>query len=369
MSWASRREARRAAVTVEVGPAGRDVRRRRRVSGLWSLASPAAAAALIVWGMPAVSGVGWGRVLAELAGLRAWQLLILAALWLAGLWAYSFVLTASLPGLRNWQGFTLNTVGSAISNLLPFGGAAGVAVLYALTAGWGFSRRAVTASALVTGIWNLLARLALPAAGALLLVAGGVIPDPRMTAAVVITSIILAGAVIAIVLMLRSVAVADHLGAALDLAARLLPARWRPRPGGIVAVLWRLQATTAGLVRRAWPRLTLATAAYLGLQAVLLAGCLRAAGVHLPITETLAAFAVNRALTTAVVTPGGIGIAETGTLALLLGIGAPAPQATAGVLLFAAFTYALEIPLGGLAWVVVLTRRRRRQRRLTGSPS
>ena len=131
----------------------------------------------------------------------------------------------------------------------------------------------------------------------------------------------------------------------------------------------RLQTTTSDLIRRAWPRLTLATAAYLGLQAVLLAGCLRAAGVHLPITETLAAFAVNRALTTAVVTPGGVGITETGTLALLLSLGAPAPQATAGVLLFAAFTYALEIPLGGLAWAVVLTRRRRRQRRLTGSPS
>jgi len=334
-----------------------------------SLASLAAAAALIVWGMPAISGVRWSQVLAELAGLRAWQLLTLTALWLAGLWAYSFVLTASLPGLRNWQGFTLNTVGSAISNLLPFGGAAGVAVLYALTAGWGFSRRAVTASVLVTGIWNLLARLALPAAGALLLVTGGVIPNPRITAAVVITSIILASAVIAIVLALRSVTAAYHLAAALDVAARLLPGRWRPRPGGIDAALRRLQATTAGLVRRAWPRLTLATAAYLGLQAVLLAGCLRAAGLHLPVTEILAAFAVNRALTTAVVTPGGVGITETGTLALLLTLGAPAPQATAGVLLFAAFTYALEIPLGGIAWVVVLTRRRRRQRRLTGSPN
>ena len=225
MSRASRREAHQAALAADadIRPGRRD-RRRRRIRGLWSLASLAAAAALIVWGMPAVSGVGWGRVLAELAGLRAWQLLMLTALWLAGLWAYSFVLTASLPGLRNWQGFTLNTVGSAISNLLPFGGAAGVAVLYALTASWGFSRRAVTASALVTGIWNLLARLALPAAGALLLVAGGVIPDRRITAAVVITSIILAGAVIAIVLVLRSVTVADHLGAALDLAARLLPA-------------------------------------------------------------------------------------------------------------------------------------------------
>ena len=64
--------------------------------------------------------------------------------------------------------------------------------------------------------------------------------------------------------------------------------------------------------------------------------------------------------TTAVITPGGVGITETGTLALLLSFGAPAPQATAGVLLFAAFAYALEIPLGGLTWVVVLTCRHHR---------
>ena len=47
MSWASPREARRAAVTAEVGPAGRDVQRRRRVALCcrWSRA----AAAAVVW--------------------------------------------------------------------------------------------------------------------------------------------------------------------------------------------------------------------------------------------------------------------------------------------------------------------------------
>ena len=368
MSWASPRDGRQAAVSADVGPGGRGAGR-RRVRTLLSLASLVAAAALIVWGMPAVSGLRWSQILAELSGLRFSQLVILTALWLAGLWAYSFVLTASLPGLRNWQGFTLNTVGSAVSNLLPFGGAAGVAVLYALTAGWGFTRRAVTTSVLITGIWNLLARLALPAAGALLLVGGGLIPDRRITAAVLITSVVLTAAVIATMLTLHSVAAADRLGAALELAVRLLPRRWRPRPGGIAAALRRLQAATSDLIRRAWPQLTLATAAYLALQAGLLAGCMRAAGVHLPVTETLAAFTISRALATVVVTPGGVGITETGTLALLLSFGAPAPQATAGVLLFAAFAYALEIPLGGLTWVVVLTCRRRKQHRLAGSPT
>ena len=136
---------------------------------------------------------------------------------------------------------------------------------------------------------------------------------------------------------------------------------------GIAVAFQRLQTTTSDLVHRAWPRLTLATAAYVGLQATLLAGCLGAAGAHLPIAVTLAAFAVNRALTTAIVTPGGVGITETGTLALLLSLGAPASPATAGVLLFGTFTYALEIPLGGLMWTAVLTSRYHPPRRPTAT--
>ena len=102
MSWASWRDGRQAAVSADVDRGGRGARR-RRVRTLLSLASFVTAAVLIVWGMPAVSGLRWSQILAALSGLRVWQLVILTALWVAGLWAYSFVLTASLPGLRNWQ--------------------------------------------------------------------------------------------------------------------------------------------------------------------------------------------------------------------------------------------------------------------------
>ena len=354
-------------MTRHPGPGGPTFRQRRLVRGLLSLASLIAAAGLIGWGMPAVAGVRWSQVLAELAELRAWQLVVLTTLWLAGLWVYTFVLTAALPGLRNWQGFALNATGSAVSNLLPFGGAAGVAVTYTLASGWGFPRRAVIVSTLVTGIWNILIRLTLPAAGTLLLVANHLIPNQRIIAAAAITSTVVLGGAFATVLALRSPAAANRLGTALDTAAQLLPRSWRPRRPGIAVAFQRLQTTTSDLVHRAWPRLTLGTAAYVGLQATLLAGCLGAAGAHLPIAVTLAAFAVNRALTTAIVTPGGVGITETGTLALLLSLGAPPSPATAGVLLFGTFTYALEIPLGGLMWTAVLTSRYHPSRRPTAT--
>ena len=50
---------------------------------------------------------------------------------------YSGVLTTSLPGLTHPQALVLNFAGSAVSNVVPFGGAAGVAATYTITMSWG----------------------------------------------------------------------------------------------------------------------------------------------------------------------------------------------------------------------------------------
>jgi uncharacterized protein (TIRG00374 family) len=73
--------------------------------------------------------------------------------------------------------------------------------------------------------------------------------------------------------------------------------------------------------------------------------------------EVYAAFAFNRLLTTIPLTPSGVGIAETGTVALLTAFGAATNPATAAVLLYSTFTYLLEIPLGALGWGVWATRK------------
>ena len=63
----------------------------------------------------------------------------------------------------------------------------------------------------------------------------------------------------------------------------------------------------------------------------------------------LAAFAVERVLTLVVLTPGGAGLAETGTVGVLVAFGVDPASAVAGVLLYRLFTFALEIPVGGAA--------------------
>ena len=87
------------------------------------------------------------------------------------------------------------------------------------------------------------------------------------------------------------------------------------------------------------------------LQFALFWACLTAAGAHLGIGAVIAAFALSRLLTTAPITPGGAGVSESGTAALLIALGAQPASTAAALLLFAFFSYAMEIPVGGLAWL------------------
>ena len=301
-----------------------------------SAASLALAAYLVAALVPALGGVGWAALGQRLADVGPAPLLGLTALWLAGLWAYTHVLTGSLPGLRRTRAFSLNAAGSAVSNLLPFGGAAGVAVTAVMASSWGHTARAIATSAVVTGLWNAVFRVALPVVA--LAVQGAAVLGHGVLAATTATAGALALAVVALTRL-------RWLAGLLGGRAR----RW----------LLRLHRETGQVVRAGWVGMTLGMTAYLVLQALLLWCCLAATGARLPLAALVAAFAVSRLLTLAVITPGGFGVSENGTIALLLALGTPPEPAAAGVLLFAFFTYVLEIPLGGALWLSWSVRRAR----------
>src|SRR2546423_15587525 len=107
-----------------------------------SVGSLALAVAVIAVGMPYVTGVGWPEVIALLSALPSLTVLWLVALWLAGVGAYTFVITAPLPGLSHAPAFLLDTAGPAGSNLAPFGGAAGGALASVVSRGWAVPPRA-----------------------------------------------------------------------------------------------------------------------------------------------------------------------------------------------------------------------------------
>ena len=308
--------------------------------------------ALLVLVLPSVTGASWESATKALASVSLWQLAGLTALWLIGLWAYSFVLAASLPGLTKGQGFVLNLVGSGASNLVPFGGAVGVGVTWTMARQYGFTHRAIGLYTAVTGIWNLLARLALPLAGLVaLLVVGARVSGPMLLAAGA-GAAVCAVVVTLVVAALVSNRFAGHLIAVIVRAAgSIARLTGRPEPEGLESSLSSQRTSAVELLKRGRGGLVVGMLAYLVLQGVLMWACLAAVGSDLGWAEVTAAYACGRMLTTVVLTPGGTGFAETGTAAVLIALGGDPVVSVAGVLLFSFFTFVCEIPGGALAYL------------------
>ncbi|MFJ2030112.1 YbhN family protein [Streptosporangium sp. NPDC087985] len=306
-------------------------------------------AAVLISFLPSIAGTTWGQLYDRFAQVGWGTVAVLTALWAAGLWAYTFVLSASLPGLSKWRALLINCVGSGVSNVLPFGGAVGVAMTFAMTTTWGFKRQPVVVSTVVTGVWNMLSRFLLPAVGLICLLGAGQVPDHRLAVAAGTGGALLLGIVALLSAALYREHVADLLGRGMDRVIGALPIKRKRR---MRELLLDLRHSTIEITRTRWPRLTLGMIAYMGLQCVLFIGCLQATGSEIAIPEAIAAFAVNRVLTTAVITPGGSGISESATVLALLGFGVAPAAATASVLLFWIFAHLIEIPVGWLAWTV-----------------
>jgi uncharacterized membrane protein YbhN (UPF0104 family) len=312
------------------------------------------AAGVLLVALPYVVGVDWGQIGRVLGRLSITTMVGLVLLWIIGLWVYTYVMTASLPRLSNWRAFLLNAAGSSVSNILPFGGAAGVAITFAMCRSWGFRNGPVAVSTVVTGVWNILVKLLLPVIGIGALLFAGEVPDKRLGTAAVLGCAMLLGIVAVVVLTLYSEAAAERIQEVLLRLAERMPRRLRQPARRVGGAVLRLRHTTIDVLRTGWAGLSIGMIVYVLLQGALLAACLWATGVMGSGTgfgwaEAVAAFALNRILTTAVVTPAGTGISETGTAALLVHLGAAPAPATAAVLLYMLFTHTLEIPLGGLA--------------------
>jgi putative heme transporter len=286
----------------------------------------AVAAGLLVVIFPVVSGAPWRSVATTVTSIPVVALGGLVVLWLAGLVAHTVTLTAALPGLTHRRALLLSLTGSAVANVLPLGGVAGVALNYRMTRRWGFTPAAFASYTVVTNLWDVLAKLLLPALVVPLLVLGlPVGPGPRHLMVVAVVALPVVGGLTLLVIA-------------------------RPRVlGRLGQGAERVRAHVAGVVSSGWQRLSLGMAAYALLLFVLLAMCLTVTGAAVPPAFVLIGFCVERLTTLVGLTPGGLGLVEVGLAgALLLAPGADAAGVAAGTLFYRALTFGLEIPVGGL---------------------
>lgn len=309
-----------------------------------------AAAVLVAYGLPWAAHTTWSEIGAALGQVHLAVALGLLAVTVLALYGYTWTLTGSLPGLTHPQGLMVNVIGSAAGNLLPGGGAVGSAATFAVYRSWGFSATAISTSLVVTGVWNVAARMLLPVIGigALVLTNQDL---PRGVAGSAGVGVLVAAALLAVFAgIVSSDAFADRAGRALQALVGPVLARFGRTPD-VVGAVRGLRSTCAAVVRTGWRSMTFGVVSFLGIQCVLFGLCLRATGATPTITHVVAAFAIGRLLSAVGITPGGLGVAEAGTTAALVALGEPHAASAAGVLLFTCYSHLAELPLGAVGFL------------------
>ena len=314
-------------------------------------------AAIFAFALPHFAS--YRSVWASMAAMTGTQVLLVGAAAAASMASTWVMICSVLPSIRLRQAAVVNLGSNAVANTLPAGGALAMGVSWAMLSSWDVSTAEYVLYTLVSGIWNVFARLGLPVLALLVLATAGarVRPGAGLIAAAAVGLVLLAASAAGLRLLVRSESFAFRAGrvlqVALVVACRVVRRQasfdvpgsllgFRHQAGALIAARgWRITATTA--------------AANLTLWLVLLA-CLRGVGLsqaQVTWQASLAAFAFVRLLTVLPITPGGLGITELGLIGVLAA-GADhraAAQVTAAVLLYRAVTYLPPIPLGAIAFL------------------
>ncbi|HVB43058.1 MAG TPA: YbhN family protein [Streptosporangiaceae bacterium] len=303
--------------------------------------------------LPRISSYGqeWHSVAA-----MTWPGILLVSSAAAGSLAATWVMIrAFLPQLRMHQAAAVSLGSSAVANTVPAGGAVALGLTWRMLASWGIGTQDFVRYTLVSGLWNVFARLSLPVIALLALAvsgkSGGIPPAAAYSGAGALF-VVAAG----LRFLLRSKNCATLAGRVLQRMETLGCRLARRRPSRRLADgLLSFRADTSAMLAERGIRITVtAVLANIAFWLVLLA-CLRASGLtqgQVSWQASLAAFAAVRLVTVLPLTPGGLGIVELGLTAPLiggLGSGASA-RVAAAVLLYRALTYLPSLPLGALAY-------------------
>jgi glycosyltransferase involved in cell wall biosynthesis/uncharacterized membrane protein YbhN (UPF0104 family) len=319
---------------------------------LWArlrfLASWLLALALVAVVLPRTVDVSWHGVLPVLRAVHWPALMALIVLWLLGLVVHSFVLTAAAPALTHRRAMALNMTGSAVANVVPLGGAAGVELNRRMMRAWGIDTRSFAGYTFLTNLWDVGSKLLLPVVGVIVLARAGERVSPQLKSVSLLAGVNFGGLAAFAAVLLLSPRGTGRLGHVIERVLRVgLRLISRDRPLGIPDLLEDVRRECAGLVASGWIRMTAGICGYVALQWLLLGICLQLTGAGTTWPEVLAGFAVERLFTIVPLTPGGVGVADLGLVGVLLTLGGDPAGVTAAAVLYRLFIFAAEIPVGG----------------------
>ncbi|MCZ7533298.1 MAG: YbhN family protein [Acidimicrobiia bacterium] len=282
--------------------------------------------------------------------MTAWQLGLIAAATVGLIILYVFPYSAAMPGLRYKHGFYTRQTSFMISNVIPGGGAWGLAVQYGMLSSYGYGPAPTTAVIGITSVWNTLVTLSLP----LLAIVGLTITgqtgaeDVALTVVAALLVVVMIGG---LALILRSEALARRIGGwgnavigwgagiihkevSFDAAEALVD--FRVSIIDVVADRWVL-VTAANVGQQ------LAQFSILYLAVVALQGGFDGS---ITLAEAFAAFALGRLATFIPIPPGGLGTTDAIITSMLAGFGMSQNDALAATLVWRAFTYFPQVIIG-----------------------
>ncbi|HJR44623.1 MAG TPA: YbhN family protein [Actinomycetota bacterium] len=301
--------------------------------------------------LPQVADFGdvW-RVLDQMTWLEVLTLCAAAA-W--NLITYWILMMTALPGLSFAQSMVAIETSTAIANTMPGGPAFGMGISYRMFSSWGFTPRAVTLAVTVSGLADLFAKLAMPAAAVVFLVATGD-TAPGLVPIAAIGGAVLIGLTGVFWMTLHSETGARRAGEILQRAAAPI-LRWRGKEEGAgwseAFAKFRREVVVL-LATRRWWLIAASFLSHVSLFLVLLLA-LRHVGIadhQVEWDEALGAFAFVRFLSAVPITPGGLGVVELGLSAALAYAGGPRAEVVAAVLVFRALTFLIQIPFGAITY-------------------
>jgi putative heme transporter len=345
---------------VSGGPEGAGKKRVWRVVQI--LVSIALVVGIFVFAIPKLAD--YSSVWAAIQDMTWQEIATLVGAMVFNLFTYWWQVAASIPGLTLGQAAVNNQTSTSVANTIPGGGYLAVGVSYAMFRSWGISNARIALSVGVTGVWNIFLKLGLPVIALALLVATGK-SSPALVLAALIGLAVLAAALTMFALVLWKKELARRIGAGIGAVLSRIRRLFRKPPVrdlGESAVRFRQQ--TIDLIAARWVQLTLSTVvSHLALYGVLLLA-LRDVGVsehEITWVQVLGVFAFSRLLTALPLTPGGLGFVELSYIGGLILAGRGHAdvsaevfhaQVAAAVLVFRTLTFGIQIPLGGLTYVI-----------------
>jgi uncharacterized protein (TIRG00374 family) len=299
----------------------------------------------------------YGEAWTAIQNMETWQLGLIILATIAMILIYVLPFPAALPGLKYKPAFLTRQTSFMISNVVPAGGAFGLAVQYGMLMSYGYAPAPVTSTIGITSVWNTFVTLSLPVIALVVLMATG-----QSNSQAVTVTLIAAAAVIAMIvvftLILRSESFSRKLGQWADKVIQWGAGLFHKDVDvDAVDAILDFRASIVHVVRDRWVLITLANVgqqlaqfSILYLAVVALQGGF---GGPISLFEAFAAFAFGRLATFIPIPPGGLGTTDAIITAILTKFGLDNNSALAATMIWRAATYFPQVFIGAgtlLVW-------------------